>query len=170
MRVVLSATFLLSEQGYWGGLRLSLFFYPILLRMICNSNKVCSSCKKELGSDCFYKHGKYLTSKCRDCTREYRKANYNSEVENARQRKKNYGISQEQYDEMLKRQGNGCKFCGKTPEENKQRLAVDHCHDTGKVRGLLCSTCNLGLGYFMDDISLLTKAILHIKEHVPNNL
>jgi hypothetical protein len=81
-----------------------------------------------------------------------------------------YGVSEEQYTEMLSRQGGVCRVCKKTPEENKQRLAVDHCHDTGKVRGLLCSTCNLGLGYFNDNIQLLTEAILYIKEHVSNDL
>jgi hypothetical protein len=138
--------------------------------MIISNNKQCTLCKQDLPSTNFYRQGKYLASRCKDCVSSHRKANYNSELENARQRKKNYGVSAEQYDEMLKRQNYSCKLCNKTVEDNKQRLAVDHCHDTGKVRGLLCSTCNLGLGYFLDDASLLSKAIRYLNENVPNDL
>ena len=61
---------------------------------------------------------------------------------------KQYGITLTEYNEKLKTQGGGCAVCGKTPEENGRRLAVDHNHETGKVRGLLCIGCNVGLGWF----------------------
>lgn len=51
-----------------------------------------------------------------------------------------YGITVEQYEEMLKRQKGGCAICGKRP--GKKRLHVDHNHETGQVRGLLCAKCN----------------------------
>lgn len=68
---------------------------------------------------------------------------------------------------MLKRQGGKCKICF-SPETRVSKdgtpfkLAIDHCHDTGEVRGLLCGTCNRGLGYFMDDAELLRTATLYL--------
>lgn len=55
-----------------------------------------------------------------------------------------YGITVEQYDAMLNSQGGLCARCGQT--SSGMRLAVDHCHDTGRVRGLLCGPCNTYLG------------------------
>lgn len=57
-------------------------------------------------------------------------------------------LSAEEYDTLLQRQKGVCAICGRKPEE---RLVVDHDHSSGKVRGLLCSPCNLGLGIFEDD-------------------
>jgi hypothetical protein len=68
-----------------------------------------------------------------------------------------HGLTIEQYDEMLRAQGGGCFICGEPREEN---LCVDHSHDTQMVRGLLCLTCNLGLGHFKDD-RRLTHAATH---------
>ncbi len=53
-----------------------------------------------------------------------------------------YGITGEQYDELLARQGGGCGLCGKTKEEEGQFLAVDHDHKSGRIRGILCRYCN----------------------------
>lgn len=66
-----------------------------------------------------------------------------------------FGITQEQYELMLSEQSGVCKICGQT---DNRRLAVDHCHDTGRVRGLLCRHCNTAIGLFGDDPSLLRKA------------
>ena len=134
------------------------------------SCKKCTACSVEQSLDNFYKHGKYHSSKCKPCELAYKRSKYNSEKDCARHRRRIYGITEEQYNEMLQKQNGVCRFCKKSPEDNKQRLAVDHCHDTGKVRGLLCSTCNLGLGYFNDNIALLSEAILYLQEHVPDNL
>jgi len=82
-----------------------------------------------------------------------------------------YGITPEQYAEMFKIQNNRCAICGnvETARHNRsnkiQKLAVDHCHSTGKVRGLLCQDCNRGIGKFHDDIARLEKAIKYLKEH-----
>lgn len=75
---------------------------------------------------------------------------------NARRRAKRYkgyGISDEDYQALLARQGGLCGICRK----KKRPLCVDHCHVTGKVRGLLCHKCNLGLGHYDDD-PVLTRA------------
>lgn len=70
-----------------------------------------------------------------------------------------YGITVDQYKEMLEKQKNLCAICKKSKEE---KLSVDHCHKTKKVRGLLCGSCNRGLGMFMDDIDLLRNAIEYL--------
>ena len=76
--------------------------------------------------------------------------------------KKRYGITQEDYDLMLENQSHGCKICG--APRGRSRLSVDHCHTTGKVRGLLCSPCNSGLGYFKDNPAVLASAIKYLND------
>ena len=82
----------------------------------------------------------------------------------ARQRRKNYGITDEFYEDMKARQNDCCAICGKHSSEQDQALAIDHDHDTGKVRGLLCRTCNLGIGYLNDNINLLANAIKYLNK------
>ena len=83
-----------------------------------------------------------------------------------RQRLKKYGIGVEEYNGMLSAQNGGCAICGSTDsgDAKKERLHVDHCHSTGIVRGLLCTSCNQGLGKFRDSLELLTKASEYIKK------
>ncbi len=76
-----------------------------------------------------------------------------------------YGITLADYDEMLETQGGGCAICGNTPVENGRRLCVDHDHETGEVRGLLCDACNRGLGYFRDDSEICRQAMLYLRGH-----
>lgn len=78
---------------------------------------------------------------------------------------KRYGISLEDYEEMLKKQNKKCKICGSEEYGRKSSnyFAVDHCHKTGKVRGLLCHQCNVGLGKFKDNEEILFKAIKYLK-------
>lgn len=80
-----------------------------------------------------------------------------------RYRYSKYGLTLADYDEMLRTQGNGCAICGKTPEENGKRLAVDHDHETGDVRGLLCDMCNKGLGCFGDSSQRLRSAANYLE-------
>lgn len=56
--------------------------------------------------------------------------------------RRTYGLGLEDYNRILEDQGGGCAVCGKTPEEEGRNLAVDHDHDTGAVRGILCTACN----------------------------
>lgn len=77
-----------------------------------------------------------------------------------------YGLTQEQMDQMLSRQGGGCAICGATTWTGKHPVpVVDHDHATGKVRGMLCSECNQGLGKFKDDIAVMEKAIEYLRAH-----
>ncbi len=73
-----------------------------------------------------------------------------------------YGLTQEDYSILLDRQLNKCAICPTEYSENK-KLHVDHCHTTGKVRGLLCSNCNIGIGNFMDSDSLLRRAMDYLR-------
>jgi len=79
------------------------------------------------------------------------------------QLKRNYGISLEDYQEMKKAQNNCCATCDRNESELKRSLMVDHCHTSGKIRGLLCDECNLSLGKIKDNIQTLEKMILYLK-------
>lgn len=78
---------------------------------------------------------------------------------------KTYGITKEQYDQMLREQKGVCIICGNT-NKSKIRLAVDHDHKTGKVRGLLCSRCNVALGLVGDDIIVLQEMISYLDKFI----
>lgn len=75
--------------------------------------------------------------------------------------RKKYGISKAQYDEMLRKQSGTCAIC--KCHQRYQALAVDHCHKTGQVRGLLCVQCNRGLGRFFDSPLRLRNAAEYIE-------
>ena len=74
--------------------------------------------------------------------------------------RRKYGITQAEYDTMLAAQGGACAICGSI--EPKRILAVDHHHGTGAVRGLLCDSCNNGLGRFRDNPEVLARAIAYL--------
>lgn len=80
-----------------------------------------------------------------------------------------FGITVAEYNLMLKMQNGGCAICGKTPEENGRSLCVDHVHGTSWIRGLLCGTCNTGIGLLQDDPEILQKAIEYIMERENEN-
>ena len=77
--------------------------------------------------------------------------------------KLHFGISLEAYDALLEVQNNHCALCPKTAKENGRRLAVDHDHSTGRIRGLLCVVCNHGLGALGDTEAGLLKALEYIR-------
>jgi hypothetical protein len=79
----------------------------------------------------------------------------------ARKIKKKYGITIQEYDAMLEKQGGGCALCGK--KKMRYRLAIDHCHSTGKVRGILCFRCNWALGILGDTPAGVSKALSYIQ-------
>jgi hypothetical protein len=80
-----------------------------------------------------------------------------------------YGITLEEYETMLGAQDGGCKICGATeankPGNRYTNLVVDHNHETGQVRGLLCNAHNRALGMFDDDVELLQKAIDYLEAY-----
>ena len=80
-------------------------------------------------------------------------------------RKRAYGLSHVEYLEMLSSQNNRCKLCRIKFGEKRENIPhVDHNHVTGKVRGLLCRSCNLGLGNFKDNPIIMNRAIEYVRE------
>ena len=78
---------------------------------------------------------------------------------------KKLGITLEEYKALLRVQGNSCAVCSKSEKEEGRALAIDHCHETKKIRGLLCTNCNTGLGNFKDDVDKLRSAIEYLDKH-----
>lgn len=78
--------------------------------------------------------------------------------------KKFFKMSLEDYNNMLSSQNNSCKICGAHESEFTKKLAVDHCHETGKIRGILCHNCNKSLGSFKDSIEILQRAIDYLNK------
>jgi hypothetical protein len=77
---------------------------------------------------------------------------------------RNYGITPEEYEEILNLQGRCCKICNEHESAFIKSLAVDHDHKTGKVRGLLCSNCNTALGLLRENLQLFDNAVRYLKE------
>lgn len=74
-----------------------------------------------------------------------------------------YGMKQTEYHTLLEKQGGGCAICKKPPRPGKRgMLHVDHDHQTGAVRGLLCQSCNHGIGNFLDSVDLLACAAAYL--------
>lgn len=72
--------------------------------------------------------------------------------------RRQYGISYDQYEQLIKAQGGGCAICGRTKEPDGRKLSIDHDHATGLTRGVLCYACNKALGLFYDKKDLLLNA------------
>lgn len=88
--------------------------------------------------------------------------------------KKLYGVTLEWYESVKAAQKHACAICGKPETENTVRLgkplalSVDHCHDTGKVRGLLCNNCNRAIGMLEHSIETLNSAIAYLAAYERN--
>lgn len=80
-------------------------------------------------------------------------------------RLKSYGLTLEQLEDVFVKQGSKCKICNSENSTHSSKgFVVDHCHVTGRVRGLLCNKCNLGLGNFKDSVEILEKALSYLKD------
>lgn len=155
---------------------------------VCDSNplpktpgfKTCKDCGLLLPLSDFYEHRcssnkkLYPDSRCKACANHKRK-NYEQSKPRKECSRRNwlkhfYGLTVAQYEAMAKAQLYLCAICGK-PESRLDKdgkpknLCVDHCHATDKVRELLCSLCNHGLGHFLDDPRILHKAIEYLAKH-----
>lgn len=125
----------------------------------------CIVCHKELPMtpEHFYKNitQKYgLRQPCRECFYEGTLRGHALSL---------YDISYDEYKEIYNNQNGKCAICGKeesrTRKGRKLPLSVDHAHDTGVIRGLLCAKCNSGMGMFGDNIELMKKAIDYLKNN-----
>lgn len=119
----------------------------------------CRNCyrggKQTRKAECHPDQIEYADKICRKC---YFDRPAIKEGQKRSSRKLKYGLSEEQFKKMEEDQQGICIICKQGPAE-----AIDHCHNTGKVRGLLCDPCNIGLGGFKDDINRLQAAIEYIK-------
>jgi hypothetical protein len=119
----------------------------------------CSKCGQDKPTDLFYKRNgikrgyAYL---CKPCIKPLDTRTKEDQWE--RKMKSNYGIDKVEYERMLEEQGGKCALCGDAECQSGKRFAVDHCHETGVVRAILCYNCNTGLGKFRDDPEVLRKA------------
>jgi hypothetical protein len=126
--------------------------------------KVCKTCKDEKLYEDFNcnKNGVPNRNECSKC----RSSKRVGPKQKDRRFRYSYGITLEQYNQMSESQLGVCLIC-KRKSLNRWgiELCVDHCHETGKVRGLLCDKCNKGLGQFEDNISVLECAIEYLKQN-----
>jgi Recombination endonuclease VII len=97
---------------------------------------------------------------CRNCRQ---KSERGGKIKDANLRR-SYGITLSDFNKMLLIQNNCCLICNRHRNELSTDFHVDHCHKTGKVRALLCSNCNQGLGNFRDSIGLLIAASEYLKK------
>ena len=108
---------------------------------------------------------------CRKCEHQklkgWRKDNP-AKMKNQRLRKK-YGMGLNEYVQLLKEQNYGCAICKTLEPKGQGGFHVDHCHETGRVRGLLCHHCNVSLGGFRDDPILLYRAVDYLMGVKLNN-
>lgn len=147
---------------------------------------VCTKCEKEktqeeMSKDRSRKHG--ISSWCKGCrkvssrtwssknpdkVKERYRLNKEKPLDSLKLRdyslKVRYNLSLEAYSNILKAQNYLCAICSRDSREMTYFLHVDHCHTTGKVRGLLCAPCNVYLGYSRDDKKVYENAISYLKE------
>lgn len=146
--------------------------------------KACNKCGIEKGLDEFFKDKNHSTGRysiCKSCKKEstYRWRTENRRVYNAVARKwradhkdrvreynlRKKGINTKQYQALFDLQLGCCAICGRSQIKCKRRLSVDHCHRTGKIRSLLCSNCNKGLGNFQESAAILKRASEYLFQH-----
>lgn len=115
-----------------------------------------------------YKHGVYDHSRCKVChnkaSREWTKANPHARALIARRNKllKKYGVTLTAYETILQAQQGCCKLCRST--QDRRPLNVDHCHTTGRIRGLLCDKCNLAIGLLGDRLDVVHRIVGYLDE------
>lgn len=144
-------------------------------------NKICTKCKCTKSVDSFHKKKGKPRAMCKLCFNEYQRnfrlnnrekllfdrrnapsnSRTNRRIRNLRYK---YNITIEDYNKMFTVQNGKCFICDSPPEENDV-LCVDHCHESGNVRKLLCRKCNKALGLFNDDLNVIKKAFIYIQTH-----
>ena len=125
-----------------------------------------------IASKCHRERPAYAQGLCEVCFFDYWRKSEADRRERKRKRdvksslKKQFGLTPEDYDAMLALQSGGCAICGRSPYSKRfTRLAVDHDHQSGSIRGLLCHRCNVGIGMFDDRPEVLRRAIRYLDEH-----
>lgn len=129
--------------------------------------KICKQCGKEGHLEAFQKDISKkdgVRPECKVCTAANRKKRYSATTNRKNNMQKNFGKGiLDIYQKLFDEQGGVCAIC-KSPENGRYKhLSVDHCHDTGKIRGLLCNNCNRGIGLLKDSPELLKNAIEYVE-------
>lgn len=145
------------------------------------STKTCSVCLETKPVEDFYRqstkpeHPYYerRLGRCKECVikqnGDRQRKTYDPDKFRRWYLKATFGITVEDYERMAEEQGGTCAICDGPPGGRHGRLHVDHCHETGRVRGLLCDACNRGMGYLGDSAAHLTRAAQYLiggAEHV----
>jgi hypothetical protein len=131
----------------------------------------CSKCNVEKNKSEFFKDKQKKSGHRPDC-KICNMAKCNEWAHKNRNKRKYYilkcatGLTKEQYNRLLHLQDNKCHICKRGLSELTKNLSVDHCHVTNNVRGLLCYKCNVGIGFFNDDINLLHSAISYLESNL----
>lgn len=129
--------------------------------------KTCTKCRVEKSVEDFHRSKSEKDGRQRVCAACNKKRLQSPENVARRQRYswlsclKKFGITEQDYNDMFERQLGLCAICRKP--ENDIKLAVDHCHETGRVRGLLCKKCNMGIGLLNDSPDTLISAAMYLK-------
>jgi len=141
--------------------------------------KVCTTCREGKDLSEFWQKSnvrkdgtKGLRPSCKQCEIKKKLTKYHEGGGKEEQKKRSfralmnsYGISEEIYEQERIKQNYKCLLCGADEKDQHYgRLYVDHCHVTGKYRGLLCTLCNTGLGSFKDNVEVMQKAIEYLNE------
>ncbi|MEV4438521.1 endonuclease VII domain-containing protein [Streptomyces sp. NPDC049577] len=138
------------------------------------SLKRCSACREVKPISDFYMQSTNPThrsygrpqGRCKVCVRKknsaHQRKNYDPEKYRRWRLKTEFGITAEDYDRWVAMQHGRCAICNGPPSGRWKRLHVDHCHQSGHVRGLLCQACNRGLGYLNDSPELLRRAARYL--------
>lgn len=132
----------------------------------------CSRCKRNKKLHLFRLYRKDASRYCRSCVKKIQDK-WNKDNPDKRKEillrsrlKKYYDMSLEEYNLLHDAQSGGCAICGKNKDQlGGESLCVDHCHNVGNNRGLLCKKCNSGIGFFFDDPELLRSAASYVEKH-----
>lgn len=164
-----------DERATWVGHDGYRFSAPLFYLWVVDPNppegfNTCRECRHLLPLSAFnpsaLKYGSRVLSTCRECKRSvYAKKHSKSNKTGHRLRK--YGITDEDFNRMRYEQDYKCAVC-ELPEfmnRTQRALNVDHCHSTGKVRSLLCTSCNMTLGYMKDSPDMLRRLALYLEQH-----
>jgi hypothetical protein len=135
--------------------------------------KICSKCSIEKSLSEYHKRSNRpcgVRSQCKQCYKDYpkelkRREGYTRQYDLM----KTYGITTDQYNELLANQSGVCAICksSKPSSESSRKkfFCVDHCHNTGEIRGLLCDSCNRGIGLLKDSVEILKQATEYLEKH-----
>jgi len=118
--------------------------------------RICPTCNLIQEQDKYYPSNPWL---CKSCTGEYNKRWKSNHKDGSRNHKLmyHYGITLIQYNDMFTKQEGKCSICQRHQSEFKKTLEVDHCHQTNKIRSLLCQNCNKALGLLYDDLGTIQR-------------